>query len=294
MSRPFYIRRNKQVKGPFPAGQISQALLIGRFRLSDEVSIDREEWRLIESYPELVPEVLKGDPDDPETSERLAAARRWADERRPIERREKEGADDDLCRQPESSAVEEYREHRESTYRRLGRRKDVALFQLLLVAGVTVALVYAGFNFTPSREVSDAQCEAEAAPGVDWRNCRLAGMSAIKRDLSGANLNSSILTGANFFAADLHGATLDYAELRSSNLSFANFRNASMKGTDLQQADLTQADLHGANLRYANLTGAKLGGAKLDGAVLDNAIWIDGRNCQPGSVGSCVVSSGQR
>ena len=291
MSRPFYIRRNNQVKGPFPAGQIAQALLIGRFRLSDEVSIDREEWQLIESLPELVPDVLRGDPDDPETSQRLAAARRWADERRPVAGAEAEG---EPRRQPESSSVVEYRQHRESIYRRLGRRKDVAVLQVLLVVASLAALVYAGFNFTPSHEVAESQCHAEAAPRVDWRNCRLAGLSAIKRDLSGAQMNSSILTDANFFAADLHDATLDYAELRSSNLSFANCSNASMKGADLQQADLSQANLRGADLRYANLTGARLDGAALDGATLEHAIWIDGRQCQAGSVGSCVVNKDQR
>ncbi len=283
MSQPLYIRRDNQVKGPFPPGQISQALLIGRFRLTDEVSSDRDEWKPIKACPELIPEVLKGDPNDPAYQERLAAARRWADERRPSHTPHLP----ELRRAPESFETLEYRAHRESVYKLLSQRRDVAIVQVVIVFLLVTALIYWGFSFMPQPQEGESQCQAPAAPGVDWRSCRLAGIQAIKSNLTGAKLNSAILIGANLFGSELKQAVLDYADLSVSNLSFVNFSQASLKGVNLQQADLTQADLQQANLSYANLTGARLEGARLNGAILDNAIWIDGRTCLPGSVGGC-------
>jgi hypothetical protein len=42
-SNAWYVRRNNQIKGPFPAGQIAQSLILGRFSLQDEVSLDRQD-----------------------------------------------------------------------------------------------------------------------------------------------------------------------------------------------------------------------------------------------------------
>ena len=43
----------------------------------------------------------------------------------------------------------------------------------------------------------------------------------------------------------------------------------------------------GANLYEANLLGANISGAIFDEANLSNAIWIDGKKCALGSIGSC-------
>ncbi len=282
MSQPLYIRRDNQIKGPFPPGQISQSLLIGRFRLSDEVSVDKQDWTPIQIHPELIPDVLKGDPDDPEVRERLQAARRWADERRPAH----EAPDSDK-RKPETTATIEYRKNRESNYQQLRKRKDVAVIQVVVVILAVAVLMFLGFSYMPKSSVSDAQCDKPAAPGIDWRSCRMPGLKAIKRDLSGAKLNSTILSGANLFGSNFTNANLDYADLSIANLSFANFRNATLKGTNLQHADLTQADFSHANLAYANLSSAKMKGTILKDAILDNAIWTDGQVCLPGSVGGC-------
>lgn len=288
MAQPYYIRHKQQVKGPFPAGQIRQALLVGRYTLRDEVSVDRQEWSPILQHPDLVPDVLMGDPQDPRYQERLQAARRWADERRPAHGEVVEG-ETEQRRRPEDYATLEYRDNRESVYRRLRNRREIAYVQALGVGAVLLVLLYAGFRYMPSTPQTESQCSAPAAPAIDWRNCRLAGLQAIEARLEQARLDSAILVGSNLFGAHLHQAQLDYADLSVSNLSFADLRGASLKGTNLQQADLSGADLRDANLAFANLKGAVLDGSKLNGAVLDNAIWIDGRVCAPGSTGECKI-----
>ena len=77
----WYLRKNGEVKGPYPAGLISRYILLGRINDGDEVSGDGEEWLVIRDIPELIPDVMKGDASDPLVQERLQAARRWADER---------------------------------------------------------------------------------------------------------------------------------------------------------------------------------------------------------------------
>ena len=47
------------------------------------------------------------------------------------------------------------------------------------------------------------------------------------------------------------------------------------------------ATFKGANLYEANLLGANISGAIFDEANLSNAIWIDGKKCALGSIGSC-------
>ena len=77
----WYIRSQSdgEIKGPFPGGQISQEMLLGRYKLDDEVSHDKEEWVLIRHVAEIVPDIFTENRDDPGFKGRLAAARRWAD-----------------------------------------------------------------------------------------------------------------------------------------------------------------------------------------------------------------------
>ncbi len=279
---PLYVRKNDKVHGPFPPKQISQSLLLGRFRLTDEVSEDRETWQTIQSRQDLVPEVLQGDLSDEQVQERLKAARRWADERRP-----NHGAHTDSGRSPESDDVLEYRSHRESVYKRFLQRREFSVVQAMIVLLVVSGLIYAGFYFSPETTIEQPSCEAPAGPGVNWRNCRMAGLQSIKSDLQGANLDSANLSNANLFGANLSGASLMYTDLSMANLSYADFKQANMKGSNLQRADLSFADFSAADLSYANFTGANMQDARLEGARLDNAIWIDGRHCLAGSLGEC-------
>ncbi len=281
---PLYVRKNDKVHGPFPPKQISQSLLLGRFRLNDEVSEDQETWVTIQSRQELVPEVLQGDLSDEQMQERLKAARRWADERRP-----EHGVTTDSRRSPESSDVLEYRSHRESIYKRFLQRREFSIVQASIVLLAVSSFIYAGFYFSPETQIEQPNCDAPAVAGVNWRNCRMSGLQSLKSDLQHARLDSAILSGANLFGSNLSDASLMYTDLSMTNLSYVDFERAQMKGSNLQHADLQNADFREADLSYANFTGAKMQGVRLDGARLDNAIWVDGRICLKGSLGECRV-----
>ena len=279
---PLYVRRNNTVHGPFPPKQISQCLLLGRFRLNDQVSEDQEIWVTIQSRQDLVPEVLQGDLSDEQVQERLNAARRWADERRP-----EHGMPVDSRRSPESNDVLEYRSHRESIYKRFLQRREFSAIQAIIVLLVVSGFIYAGFYFSPDTAIEQSACDAPAAAGVNWRNCRLSGLQSLKSDLQHAHLDSAILSGSNLFASNLSGASLMYTDLSMANLSYVDFSRAQMKGSNLQHADLHNADFRDADLSYVNFTGAKMQDVRLDGARLDNAIWVDGRICLKDSLGEC-------
>ncbi|VAX12788.1 Pentapeptide repeat family protein [hydrothermal vent metagenome] len=280
---PLYVRKNGKVLGPFPPRQISQSLLLGRFRVSDDVSEDRENWVTIQSRPDLLPEVLQEEePRDELAQERLMAARRWADERRP-----QHGNYAELRRSPEPDDLLEYRSHRESVYKNFLQRHEFSVVQALLVLLMVSGLIYAGFHFSPEIQIEQPDCAAAAAPGVNWRNCRMAGLQSLNSDLQGANLDSANLNGANLFGSNLSGASLMYTDLSMANLSYVDFRQAHMKGSNLQRADLSYADFTGADLSYADFSGAKMQEVRFAGARLDNAIWVDGRTCLAGSVGEC-------
>jgi len=293
----WYIRFNKGVKGPYPAGLVSRYILLGRVKETDEVSSDGKEWLIVKDVPELIPQILKGDLNDPMVKERLEAARRWADERS-LDRRaggtgrasSLENRREDDRREPEQEPVIGYRLRRES--------RDQELFAtsrgrwgLLIVAG-TVAVVAVAFSlfYKPPPPQLGTDCRSPAAPKVNWSNCVLDGARLEGRDLSGAKLYSASLTGANLRHGSLKGSDLSYAALSIADLEGADLRGAIMIGSKLRQARLNNADLEGADLSYADLTGADLTGASLNNAKLGNAIWTDGGRCLPQSIGGCQTA----
>jgi hypothetical protein len=287
----WYVRNKNKVIGPFPTGQIQQAVLLGRISAQAEVSLDKEEWKPLRQCPQLIPEVLKGDTSDEHTRERIAAARRWADERR----RERRADDPDPARQgpgrrnQESYATLEYRDHRETVTQGLRPSKERFVVVSLIVIVVLAAAIYAGFNWVP-QPAAGPQCEATAKAGVNWRQCNKAGLQLLNADLSAAILNSTNLQGANLFGSKFVKADLSYADLSNSNLSFTDFQQATLKGANLRTADLSKANLSNADLSYVDLQDAKLTDAVYTNANLSNAIWTDGRKCLPGSLGVCRVS----
>ncbi|MDH5573333.1 MAG: pentapeptide repeat-containing protein, partial [Gammaproteobacteria bacterium] len=239
--QPLYIRKDDKILGPFPQKQISEFLLLGRFKLADEVSTDRENWVVIKKRLDLVPDVLKIDPEDENAQERLKAARRWADERRP-----EHGQVDQSRRITESDEVTEYRDHRESVYKRFMNTREFSLIQSGVVLAIFAGLIYAGFQFAPKIESDDPVCDQPAAIGINWRNCLMTGIQSLRSELRNAALDSAILTNANLFASDLSNASLMYTNLSLANLSFVNFTGANLKGSNMQQADLSQANFSGA------------------------------------------------
>lgn len=287
----WYVRREGRVLGPFPTGQISQSILLGRISLTDEVSHDKENWQTIDTLPELVPKVMTVDSDDENAHERLEAAKRWADERRFERRQASRDSDSTDRRSAESFEAMEQRDQRESIYSGLRKRREFAFLQLLIVVILVATAVYFSFNFTPQLASTEPQCTAPAAPGINWAHCHKAGLQALNKDLAGAVLTSAKLNGANLSGSNLAGANLDYADLSLSRLRQVNFTDASLKGASLQNADLSRANLTNADLSYTDLTNAKLAGVRLTGSRLDNTIWVDGRKCLPGSIGKCRVAA---
>jgi hypothetical protein len=284
----WFVRSNNKVIGPFPTGQIQQAILLGRISTQAEVSQDKEEWKPLRQCPQLIPELLKGDTNDEHVRERLAAARRWADERR----NERRSGDDDPSRKgpgrrhQESYQTLDYRDHREAVTQSLRPDRERAVLVMLFVVLMLSAGVYAAFRWVP-QQTAGSQCDAAAVPGVNWSQCNKTGLQLLNADLSNALLNSANFQGANLFGDKFHKADLSYADLRSSNLSFTEFQQALLKGANLRAADLTKANLSGADLSYADLRGTKLADTDYTKVDFSHAIWVDGRTCLAMSIGVC-------
>jgi len=190
-------------------------------------------------------------------------------------------------REPEPDLVQRHREAKTRLREQAGRRSIPWLTAGLVTTIVTLLMAY-GLLLGPPVEVPDPQCQAPAAAGVNWRNCKLEGVSLANADLAGGDLSSALLRGARLSGADLHQANLQYADLSGADLSYTDLTEARMKGVNLRNGDLTNADLRSSDLSYADLSGARLGGALLDNARLDNAYWSDGSRCAEGSIGVCI------
>jgi hypothetical protein len=93
------------------------------------------------------------------------------------------------------------------------------------------------------------------------------------------------------------GCDLRSADLRDLNLFDANLEGANLMGANLENVNLEHATLDDAGLEKANLKSAIIKNASMDHATLEETItinanfegtvWIDGRICKPGSIGSC-------
>jgi len=310
----WYTRRDDTVRGPFPYGLISSYLLIGRIGLDDEVSVDQIRWVRVRDVPELVPDELKGDPNDPAIQERLRLARRREDERAAGDRRQHsdtlpdERRHADNRRQPEPSDLVQHRNIRTVLAKQRGSQPENHRVRVFLgVALVVSAAVAAAFAFMPEPPSLKLQCEAPVGPQVNWSNCRFEGIILNYANLAGAQLGNANLMGAQLNSAILAGANLSYANLSRGELRGADLRRAKIVGTIFRNATLTQvnaqnadfgysilqgADLRGANFHDADLTKADLSNANIDGAVFDGAhlggaIWIDRSVCAPESIGGC-------
>ncbi len=288
-SQNWYVRRGKEVKGPFPAGLVSRYLLLGRIAQHDEVSRGGGEWQPIHAVKELVPDVLRNalaNPDDEEAQRHLESARRWADERtqtkgappQGAERRTAEGLEEEALRAVHQARGDELASEPV-------RRRDY------LIVAATLLLLVAVPLLLPSRsKPNEPQCDAAPAPQVNWNNCRLETKQYPNSNLAGARMRNTDLAGAVLRASNLAGADVAYANLTLTNLRGANLQGASLKGATLHKADLVNANLTGADLSYADLTGAALDGAVLAGANLEHAVWAEGVVCMPGSVGECKLA----
>ena len=291
----WYLRKNGEVKGPYPAGLISRYILLGRINDGDEVSGDGEEWLVIRDIPELIPDVMKGDASDPLVQERLQAARRWADERGVDRRGEREqhasvpqNRRDSDRREEEQSPVVEHR-HRRAEREQALFADSQGRWTMLMITG-TIAVVAGIFLllYKPPPPQLGADCSSPAAPKVNWSNCVLDGAHLGGVNLSGATLYSASLAAADLRQVKLEHGNLSYAALSIANLEDADLREAVLTGAKLRQAKLNNAHLENADLSYADLTGADLSGVRMHNTKLGNAIWTDGSRCLPGSIDKCL------
>ncbi len=293
-TRLWFTRRLGVVRGPFPERQISRYILLGRIREDDELSLDGTHWKPVHQLPELIPDVMKNVRTEADR-QRLLAARAREDERRPGDRRRApqrmEAGEPDRRRgdrrRSEPEFILRHRQLRESLAAsppaRPSRLAVVALALAILTLGAMGLYVYSRMPVLGAV----AACNAPPGPAVNWNNCKLAGLEADHADLDGAWIRNTDLTGASLVATRLTDADLSYSTLNMADLRLADLRRARMVGAGLRGADLRGARLAGADLAYADLRGVRLATDSLAGVRLDHALWVDGRECAPGSVAAC-------
>jgi uncharacterized protein YjbI with pentapeptide repeats len=318
----WYTRRGHEIRGPFPAQQISRFILLGRIQDTDELSVDQHNWQCVTDVPVVIPAELKADLSDPKAREALLIARMREDERnardrravsdenRPPEERRRRSSSDRRSEEEEvmlrhrevKTAIAEAAKLRNQNYFLRG-----IIATLLLVAIITAAWVYQPWLPWQPKQDQLADCNAMPQPWVNYSNCLMEGIKLAGVDLRGSRLRNTNLGSADLRGSQFGGADLAYSNLVAAQLSSANLNQAVLVGANLRNATLVEADMSNANLAYAVLQGADMRGAilinadlrqadlqnanlgevNLNGAMLDNAIWVDGVPCQPGSVGTC-------
>lgn len=312
----WYMRRGDEIRGPFPAGQISRFILLGRIRVDDEISTDQIHWQAVSDVPVVIPEEMKYDPTDEEAYQRLMLARMREDERRTGDRRERAEAIDEAVlqrrsnkerRAEEEDAVVRHREVKTKVYEATKPQKKSNVANGLFAAAVLVAVISAAWHFQPWQPVDEADCTAPPQPWVNWNNCQMEGIQLVAADLRGVRLRNAFLIGADLRGAQMGAADMAYANLANAKLSTAKLEQAVLVGANLRHTDLSKtsltnanlaysilresnligANLAGANLSNADLHGAKIDGVNFDGARLDQTVWVDGKVCGPNSIGRC-------
>lgn len=289
----WYIRRSESVQGPFPSGTLRRFVLLGRVKLTDQVSTDKLQWQSVKNVPEVVPPEVRKAAAEGHLEDVLPVHLR-EDERAGTERRrmssskQYENQRKGQRRQDEPELMQRHRLAKAELLQLAKKRRRIPFVALVVTSLLVMFTVGVGLYIGVPDSIQDPDCNAKAGPGVNWRNCRLDSVRSESVNLEGAILNSSTLRMAKLSGAVFNLADLQYADLSGSDLSYAEFNNAKMKGINLQSADLTYADLTNSDLSYANLRGSNMGGAKISGARFDKAIWIDGTVCRLGSLGRCI------
>lgn len=291
VSRLWYVRREGAVRGPFPPGQISREILLGRIRDGDELSQDREYWKPLAELPQLHPQPLRHT-ETPEGRQHVLLARLREDERLHDRRGAGFAPEGTNRRHGDRRNVESFDvvAHRERAARFAAETPTEERNLLLPVAVIMIVVLMLAMYFLwyqPAPPGASPNCQAAPKPGVNWRGCALSGRDLRRASLSAAQLGSSMLVSANLRDANLAGADLSYANLDAADARGANLQTASLKGATLRGTNLAGADLRDTDMTYADLQGTDLSNVQLQGARLDRAIWSDGRVCATESVGEC-------
>ena len=162
----------------------------------------------------------------------------------------------------------------------------------------TVARLATALCLVAVASTAAAECSDMPGPGVDWVDCSKERLMLGDSDLSGANLESTLLSGTGFAGATLVGANLQRSELvrtsfKGADLSRANLekalasranfggailRDARLVKAEFLRVDFTGADLSGADLSAGDFhrndfTDASLAGADLHDAILPRAVF---------------------
>ncbi|MCS5711710.1 pentapeptide repeat-containing protein [Candidatus Berkiella aquae] len=107
-----------------------------------------------------------------------------------------------------------------------------------------------------------------------------------KRDkyifLSDINLEGAYLRNINLEKSRLANSNLRKADLGGTNLKDTNAKRVNFEKANLDRVNFTNADLHGANFYKASIKEAIFTNANLEGAI-----WVNGKRCEPGSIGEC-------
>jgi hypothetical protein len=283
----WYIRKDGEITGPFNGSVIMNHLIVGRLKMQDEVSADKQHWLPLSQQTALHPDSKIDDKN-----------RRRLDERSGLDRRREKSAvvDAGIERGPDRRSLEpELSQRRRLLHRQLmqqyRQRRERLFWPLMATFSLLIALTLLATFFPTTLPLPLPNCNAAASPGVNWNNCLKSRVDLANQDLSAAKMRNSQLDNANLMNTLLDKADIAYANLRFANLSYSRLQNASLFGSNLSQADLSNADLRGADLAYADLRHAKLGGADLTGARLAHTIWIDGRTCADNAVGQCDTAT---
>ncbi|MEE9343489.1 MAG: pentapeptide repeat-containing protein [Gammaproteobacteria bacterium] len=295
MSTFWYTKRESIVRGPYPAGQISRYILLGRIKTTDELSTNKEDWAPVFDCPEVIPDVMNLDSTD-ENLEHLILTKMYEDERKPGDRRDRtpqppahilERRSGHERRKTESDLVLRHRKNKSRLNLKLPGAETslsgLVVFSLMIFS----ILLLVQINKQDSGQASP-DCYAAPTAGVNWDNCNLASSR-----LNGANLQYALIRNARLDGSELSGvwlanSRLDYSNLNISDLKKSDLSFAVITGASFNGADLSHANLQGADLSYANLAGAVIENTNFEGAILNQAIWVDRRICAPGSIGECL------
>lgn len=282
-STKWYTRQNTRISGPFTIALLKSNLQLGRIDAQTEISSDQKNWQPLGDIIEL--EVV-----DPITPPPLPLDERDGFDRRnqqPMTEAEREMRREQR-RRLEPDFLIQQRQQRSALLQKLKPQRPARFWPLLIISLILIAIFSFAILFPTPSSLSEADCDSVPAPNANWENCLKPAMDIPAANLTKANLRNSVLAMSNLMSADLMEVDMSYADLQLSNLSYASLQGANLKGANLQQADLSYSNLSNSDLSFANLRHAKLGGSDLQDARLDKAIWIDGRICAAGSVGSCL------
>lgn len=146
----WYTRRQGIVRGPFSAQHITRHILLGRIRLEDELSADRDSWYCVDHFTELLPPELSN-LTSWDNYQQLVVARMLVDERRTQRRSPADGPGinpeperrrkPDRRRNDDSEFVTRYLFRRDFSY--LANPSQASRLRTLLLILLLATLLYA-------------------------------------------------------------------------------------------------------------------------------------------------------